>query len=243
MTANGSNNTVTLEIIRASEVTPREVKWLWYPYIPFGKITLLQGDPGDGKSKFMLALSALLTDGKPLPFQEAEEASGPMTVIYQTTEDDADDTVVPRFIASGGNRDNLMLDNQYALLFIRGERPIQDFKYDILKHPNVKLTTDGGAEPYRHGEDTHSIASIRFDEELLKQAAKADEQDAGEHRFILLTEEELEEYINSGTNTTPPPRPSSTRKYICPCCGNSVRATKTVNIACLDCDTQMELVK
>ncbi len=202
MTANGSNNTVTLEIIRASEVTPREVKWLWYPYIPFGKITLLQGDPGDGKSKFMLALSALLTDGKPLPFQEAEEASGPMTVIYQTTEDDADDTVVPRFIASGGNRDNLMLDNQYALLFIRGERPIQDFKYDILKHPNVKLTTDGGAEPYRHGEDTHSIASIQFDEELLKQAAKSDEQDAGEHRFILLTEEELEEYIiNHGGNT------------------------------------------
>ena len=58
MTPNGSNDTVTLEIIRASEVTPREVKWLWYPYIPFGKITLLQGDPGDGKSKFMLALSA-----------------------------------------------------------------------------------------------------------------------------------------------------------------------------------------
>lgn len=76
MTPNGSNDTVTLEIIRASEVTPREVKWLWYPYIPFGKITLLQGDPGDGKSKFMLALSALLTDGKPLPFQEVEEATG-----------------------------------------------------------------------------------------------------------------------------------------------------------------------
>lgn len=68
MTPNGSNDTVTLEIIRASEVTPREVKWLWYPYIPFGKITLLQGDPGDGKSKFMLALSALLTDGKPPAF-------------------------------------------------------------------------------------------------------------------------------------------------------------------------------
>jgi type IV secretion system protein VirD4 len=95
-----------------------------------------------------------------------------------------------------------MLDNRVALLFIRGERPIQDFKYDILKHPNVKLTTDGGAKPYRHGEDTHSIASIRFDEELLKQAAKSDEQDAGEHRFILLTEEELEEYIkNHGGNT------------------------------------------
>ena len=94
-----------------------------------------------------------------------------------------------------------MLDNQYALLFIRGERPIQDFKYDILKHPNVKLTTDGGAEPYRHGEDTHSIASIQFDPELLKQAAEV-ELDAGQHRFILLSEEELEEYIiNHGGNT------------------------------------------
>ena len=94
-----------------------------------------------------------------------------------------------------------MLDNQYALLFIRGERPIQDFKYDILKHPNVKLTTDGGAEPYRHGEDTHSIASIQLDPQLLKQAAEM-ELDAGEHDFILLTEEELEEYIKThGGNT------------------------------------------
>ena len=124
MTANGSSDTVTLEIIRASEVTPREVKWLWYPYIPFGKITLLQGDPGDGKSKFMLALSALLTDGKPLPFQEAEEASGPMTVIYQTTEDDADDTVVPRFIASGGNRDNL--------IFIKENEQLDIVPFDCL---------------------------------------------------------------------------------------------------------------
>ena len=94
-----------------------------------------------------------------------------------------------------------MLDNQYALLFIRGERPIQDFKYDILKHPNVKLTTDGGVEPYRHGEDTRSIASIQLDPELLKQAAEV-KLDAGQHRFILLTEEELEEYIiNHGGNT------------------------------------------
>ena len=86
-----------------------------------------------------------------------------------------------------------MLDNQYALLFVRGERPVRDFKYDILKHPNVRLTTDGGAEAYRHGEDSNSIASIRFDRELLKQAAEKDGQDAPKHRFILLTEEELEQ--------------------------------------------------
>jgi len=91
-----------------------------------------------------------------------------------------------------------MLDNQYALLFIRGERPVQDFKYDILKHPNIKLTTDGGAEPYRHGEDTHSIASIVFDPALLEQAV---EFDAGDHDFVLLTEEELEELFKKSEVT------------------------------------------
>lgn len=96
-----------------------------------------------------------------------------------------------------------MLDNQYALLFIRGERPIQDFKYDILKHPNVKLTTDGGAEPYRHGEDTHSIASVQIDPELLEQAVKLDTDATPKHNFILLTEEELEELLlqSGGTKT------------------------------------------
>jgi hypothetical protein len=44
------------------------VKWLWYPYIPFGRVTLLQGDPGDGKSKLMLSVAALLSKGEALPF-------------------------------------------------------------------------------------------------------------------------------------------------------------------------------
>jgi hypothetical protein len=59
---NEMNFSVPLEIIKASEIEPKEVKWLWYPYIPFGKVTLLQGDPGDGKSKLMLSIAALLSD-------------------------------------------------------------------------------------------------------------------------------------------------------------------------------------
>lgn len=98
---NEMNFSVPLEIIKASEIEPKEVKWLWYPYIPFGKVTLLQGDPGDGKSKLMLSIAALLSKGEPLPFTETEE-NEPMTIIYQTTEDDADDTVVPRFNSTGG---------------------------------------------------------------------------------------------------------------------------------------------
>ena len=50
---NEMNVNVPLEVVKASEIEPKEVKWLWYQYIPFGKVTLLQGDPGDGKSKLM----------------------------------------------------------------------------------------------------------------------------------------------------------------------------------------------
>jgi predicted ATP-dependent serine protease len=65
MIENEMNVTVPLEIIKASEIEPKEVKWLWYPYIPFGKVTLLQGDSGDGKSKLMLSIVALLSNGEP----------------------------------------------------------------------------------------------------------------------------------------------------------------------------------
>ena len=63
-TENEMNVNVPLEVVKASEIEPREVKWLWYPYIPFGKVTLLQGDPGDGKSKLMLSIAALLSKGE-----------------------------------------------------------------------------------------------------------------------------------------------------------------------------------
>ena len=88
-----------------------------------------------------------------------------------------------------------MLDNRYALLFIRGERPIMEQKYDILKHPNVALTTDGGAEPYRHGEDLLSIASVT----LVKTPGGEEVPDDIKKDYLIFTEEELEETINKKT--------------------------------------------
>ena len=88
-----------------------------------------------------------------------------------------------------------MLDNRYALLFIRGERPIMDLKYDILRHPNVSLTADGGAEPYRHGEDLLSIASV-----TLGPAGGEEETAADLKRdYLIFTEEEMEEMIRMKT--------------------------------------------
>jgi type IV secretion system protein VirD4 len=85
-----------------------------------------------------------------------------------------------------------LLDNRYAILFIRGERPVMDLKYNILRHPNIALTVDGGAQPYRHGEDLISIASVSLENIDPKSA----EVLAAEKRdFLIFTEEEMEEMI------------------------------------------------
>lgn len=85
-----------------------------------------------------------------------------------------------------------MLDNRYALLFIRGERPVEDLKFDILKHLNIALTADSGAGPYRHGEDSISIAALSIDEGLLK---KAGAEPVSEDEYLFFCEEELEELL------------------------------------------------
>lgn len=81
-----------------------------------------------------------------------------------------------------------MLDNQYAILFIRGERPVKDFKYDILKHPNVALTADGKAKPYTHGDVTSAVATVEF----LNFDPKAIDGDYGETTYELLSDEDFE---------------------------------------------------
>ena len=81
-----------------------------------------------------------------------------------------------------------MLDNQYALLFIRGERPVKDFKFDILKHPNISLTEDGKGKSYIHG-DTSSAA---FTIELTSQPLPEEEIETVETGYVLLSEEEVE---------------------------------------------------
>ena len=73
MTDYPNNTPAKLEIIKASEIIPKEVRWLWYPYIPFGKVTLLQGDPGDGKSTQEELVKALIAK-EAMALQEAEVA-------------------------------------------------------------------------------------------------------------------------------------------------------------------------
>jgi len=88
-----------------------------------------------------------------------------------------------------------MLDNRYALLFIRGERPVIDEKFDILRHPKVSGTADGKGKCFRHGSITHSInASLVCDEEI--DPAKLPEIAIPDGDYELLSEEDLEELLN-----------------------------------------------
>lgn len=82
-----------------------------------------------------------------------------------------------------------MLDNRYAILFIRGERPVLDFKYDILKHPNVALTADGKAGVYEHGEVKSDVATIEL---LSFDKYKAPETEVAETNYELLSDDDFE---------------------------------------------------
>ena len=82
-------------------VSAKKVEWLWYPYIPYGKITIVQGDPGEGKSTMIIQIAALITNGKLMPDGSGEGIPG--NVIYQAAEDGIEDTVKPRLEAAGAD--------------------------------------------------------------------------------------------------------------------------------------------
>ena len=110
----------SVKIIRMSDVELTPVEWLWKPYLPFGKLSVLQGNPGEGKTYFAMHLAAACTNGKLLPNMERME---PFNVIYQTAEDGLGDTVKPRLIEAGADLDRvLVIDDSDVQLTLSDER-------------------------------------------------------------------------------------------------------------------------
>ena len=115
------DNKAELHLINMADVEATEVKWLWYPYIPYGKVTIIQGDPGEGKTTLILNLAALLSKGEKLP--ESEEKSEPVNIIYQTAEDGLSDTVKPRLIAANAEYGRItVIDESTSELSFTDER-------------------------------------------------------------------------------------------------------------------------
>ena len=110
-----------LKMIKMSEVQSQEIEWLWYPFIPYGKLTIVQGDPGDGKTTLILNVAAKLSKGEGL--DNDMKLTEPMNIIYQTAEDGLADTVKPRLEMAGADCERIVvIDESYKSLSMADER-------------------------------------------------------------------------------------------------------------------------
>lgn len=110
-----------LKIINMSDVESKEISWLWYPFIPYGKITIIQGDPGEGKTTLVLNIAAVLSKGQGL--DEHMNPEQPLHIIYQTAEDGLADTVKPRLEKAQADCNNIfVIDETDVSLSMLDER-------------------------------------------------------------------------------------------------------------------------
>ena len=110
-----------LQMIKMSEIQSQEVAWLWFPFIPYGKLTIVQGDPGDGKTTLVLNIAAKLSKGEGL--DSKMKLTEPLNVIYQSAGDGLADTVKPRLETAGANCENIsVIDESIKSLSMIDER-------------------------------------------------------------------------------------------------------------------------
>lgn len=115
------NTNTELRLIKMSDVESEEIEWLWYPFIPYGKLTIVQGDPGDGKTTLVLNIAARLSRGE--GFDSDMRVREPMNVVYQTAEDGLSDTVKPRLEAAQADCEHvLVIDESRKSLSMADER-------------------------------------------------------------------------------------------------------------------------
>lgn len=110
-----------LKIINMSDVESKEISWLWYPFIPYGKLTIIQGDPGEGKTTLVLNIAAVLSKGQGL--DEHMNPEQPLHIIYQTAEDGLADIVKPRLEKAQADCNNIfVIDETDVSLSMLDER-------------------------------------------------------------------------------------------------------------------------
>jgi hypothetical protein len=140
-----------MELINLSEVTTKAVRWLWQPYIPRGKLTLVQGDPGDGKTTFALAVAAAMTGGIRLP--GVDGFARPEAIIVQSAEDGLADTIRPRLEAAGADlrwvRSIDESERQLSLDDWRIEQAILQTKAGLLIIDPIQAYLGAGVDMHR----------------------------------------------------------------------------------------------
>ena len=143
-----------LQMIKMSEIQSQEVSWLWYPFIPYGKLTIIQGDPGDGKTTLVLNIAAWLSKGEGLDSEM--KLSEPVNVIYQSAEDGLADTVKPRLELAGADCERILVidekEKSLSMVDERLERAIVQTKARMLILDPIQAYLGGGMNMNRANE-------------------------------------------------------------------------------------------
>ncbi len=143
-----------LQMIKMSEIQSQEVEWLCYPFIPYGKLTIVQGDPGDGKTTLTLNIAAKLSRGEGL--DNEMKLSAPMNVIYQSAEDGLADTVKPRLEQAGADCERILVidekDKSLSMADERLEEAIVKTKARMLILDPIQAYLGGGMDMNRANE-------------------------------------------------------------------------------------------
>ena len=145
---------IELKLIKMSEVQSQEIEWLWYPFIPYGKLTIIQGDPGDGKTTLVLNIAAKLSKGEEL--EENMAVTEPINIIYQTAEDGLADTVKPRLEIAGADCERIMVidesDKSLSMVDERLEEAIVKTGARLLILDPIQAYLGGGMDMNRANE-------------------------------------------------------------------------------------------
>ena len=145
---------IELKIINMADIQSQEIEWLWYPFIPYGKLTIIQGDPGDGKTTLVLNLAAKLSKG--IGLDEDMQVSEPMNIIYQIAEDGLADTVKPRLEAADADCEKIMVidesEKSLSMVDERLEQAIIQTNTRLLILDPIQAYLGGGMDMNRANE-------------------------------------------------------------------------------------------
>lgn len=148
-------------------IRAKEIEWLWYPYIAYGKITIIQGDPGEGKSTVAINLASNISNGLELPFTKSKIK--PQSVIYQNCEDGKDDTIVPRLVACGADLDKVLYIDESNIPIELGDERLEQ----VVEQTKARVLILDPVQAYWGANtDMNRAASIRPIMNYLAQIAQ-----------------------------------------------------------------------
>lgn len=198
------------KLICAADIAPQQVKWLWYPYIPAGRVTSIEGDPGIGKSWIIAAIAAAVSRGDPLPGQQGQMHK-PGRVLMMSAEDGLADTMIPRLMSLDAKRENIffpaarftldadgikgleatMHDAKAAILFVDPVQLFMGSKVDMNKANEVRGFMDG-----LHVVAERTGAAVVIVRHLRKGGGQAIYRGLGSIDFTAAVRSILQVYVN-----------------------------------------------